>query len=346
MEEMTSMERVVATLNLREPDRVPVGSFATHVAGKIVGISVKDYATDGEKMAIAQRALSEKGGFDLLFPFSHVGMYAEGWGSKVRYVDADVSPLISEYMVKKPEDWNRVKPFDPERVSGVQVVVKAIRLLKQWLGNRAFVLGVMFSPMTSATHVASLGDVLKQVIRRPDLLSVGLEAITESLIRQAKAYEDAGADCIFLAITRATGEILTRQQYEGVARKWDEKLLNQIHVPVITHICGRDPMLDMVVDFPNVRGLNWWDRGTEWSLKEAKAKFGHRACMVGGIDQTRTVLMGSARDVEEEAKDAIAQAGKGGGYILFSGCDLPIATPLENIQAMSASAKKYGTYPL
>lgn len=345
MASMTSRERVVAALNLEEPDRVPVGSFATHVAGKIVGISVKDYATDGEKMAIGQRALFEKAGFDILFPFSHVGMYAEGWGSKVRYVNADVSPPISEYRVKKAEEWKEVEPFDAGKVPEVQVCVKAIQLLKEWLGDKAFVLGVMFSPLTSATHVAALGDVLKQVKRNADLLSTGLEAITESLVGIAKAYENAGADAIFLALTRATAEIVTRQQYEAIARKWDEKLLNKINLPVITHICGTDPMLEMVAEYPKVKGLNWWDRGTGWALKRAKATFGDR-CMVAGIDQTRTILMGSPQDVEKEAKDAIEQAAKGGGFILFSGCDLPIATPLENIQAMSFAARKYGTYPL
>lgn len=345
-EEMTSMERVLTSLNLKEPDRVPVGSFATHVAGKIAGISVKDYATDGEKMAIGQRALFKKGGFDILFPFSHVGMIAEGWGSKVRYMDADVSPLISEYAVKSANEWKGVEPFDPEEVAGVQVLVKAIGYLKEWLDERAFVLGVMFCPMTSATHACSLSNVLKQVKRNPDLLSIGLETITESLIREAKALEEAGADGIFLAITRATREILTRKQYEDIARKWDEKLLRKIHVPVILHVCGTDPLLDMLVDFPNVKGINWWDRGTNWSLSDAKVKFGDRICLAGGIDQTRTILMGSPKDVEEEAKDAIEQAGEGGGFILFSGCDLPIATSLENIQAVSIAAKRYGTYPL
>lgn len=346
MTEMTSRERVVAALNLKEPDRVPVGSFATHVGGKIAGINVKDYSTDGEKMAIGQRALCEKGGFDLLFPFHSVGMYAEGWGSKVRFVAADVSPPISEYRVKKAEDWKEVEPFVAEKVPSVQVCIKAIQLLKEWLGDKAFILGVMFSSITSATHVANLGDVLKHVKRSPDLLSTGLEVITESLISMAKAYEKAGADAIFLAVTRATAEILTREQYEGVARKWDEKLLNQISLPVITHICGRDPMLEMVAEYPKVKGLNWWDRGTQWSLRDAKAKFGGSHCMVAGIDQTRTILMGTPQEVEKEAKDAIEQAGKGGGFILFSGCDLPIKTPLENIQAMSSAAKKYGTYPL
>jgi uroporphyrinogen decarboxylase len=346
MTEMTARERVLAALNLKEPDRVPVGSFATHVAGKIAGINVHDYSTDAGNMAIGQRALCEKGGFDILFPFHSVGVYAQGWGSKIRYVDADVSPPISDYRVKKAEDWKEVAPFEAEKVPGVQVCIEAIKRLKEGLGDNAFVLGVIFSPITSATHVCDLGDVLKHVKKSPDLLTAGLEPITESLISMAHAFQNAGADGIFLALTRATAEILTIQQYEAIAKKWDEKLLNQMHVPVISHICGRNPMLDLAADYPNMTGLNWWDRGTQVSLKDAKAKFGGRQCLVAGIDQTRTIMTGSPQDVEAEAKDAIEQAGKGGGFILFSGCDLPIKTPLENIQAMSSAAKKYGTYPL
>ncbi|BDC35356.1 uroporphyrinogen decarboxylase family protein [Candidatus Methanoliparum sp. LAM-1] len=343
---MTSKKRVLTALNLKEPDRVPVGSFATQVAGKLAGINVIDYATDGEKMAIAQRYLFEKCGFDILFPFSHVGMIAEGWGSRVQYMDADASPVISEYAVKRDEDWKKIEPFDPESIDGVKTIVKAIRLLKEWFEEEVFILGVMFSPITSATHIAPLMNVLKQVKRSPDLLSIGLETITESLIAEEMALEDAGADGIFLAVTRATGELLTRKQYETIAKRWDEKLLNRINLPVILHVCGREPFLDMIVDYPHVKGINWWDRGTRYSLRDIKYRFGDRVCLLGGIDQTRTMLMGTPKDVENEARDAIEQAAIGGGFILFSGCDLPVSTPLKKVQMLALASQKYGKYPI
>jgi len=343
---MTSKERVITALNLKEPDRVPVGSFATQIAGKLAGISVIDYATNEEKMATGQRYLFEKCGFDILFPFSHVGMIAEGWGSKVRYMDADTSPVISEYAVKRDEDWKKIEPFDPESVDGVKTIVKAIRLLKEWFDDQVFILGVMFSPITSATHVASLTNVLKQVKRSPDLLSIGLETITESLIAEEKALEDAGADGIFLAVTRATGELLTREQYETIARRWDEKLLNKINLPVILHLCGKEPFLDMIVKYPHVNGINWWDRGTRYSLKNIKKIFGDKVCLLGGIDQTKTMMMGKPEDVENEARDAIEQAASGGGFILFSGCDLPISTSLKKVQMLALASQKYGKYPI
>lgn len=345
-DKMTSKQRVLAALELKEPDRVPVGSFATHVAGKLCGISIREFATDPRKMALSQRCLHEKAFFDLLFPFSHVGMYAEGWGSKVKFVDAEVSPPISEFAVKNAEAWKDLEPFEPEKVQGARVCIDALKILKEELGDKAFLLGVVFCPMTSATHVAPMADVLKQVRRKPELLRIGLEVITESLIRLSKAFIAAGADGIFFAITRATGEILTKDQYNEIARPWDEKVLREINVPVIMHCCGRDPHLDLIAEFPNIQGLNWWDRGTQWSLKDAKVQFGRSHCLVAGIDQTRSILMGTPDDVKSEAKDAIEQAGRDGGLILFSGCDLPIDAPLENVRAIAEAAKLYGTYPL
>lgn len=343
MVEMTSHERVEMALNLEQPDRIPVGAFAAGIGGKVAGLDTKEYANDGKKMAEGQYILHDDYDFDILFPFSHVGMVAEGWGCKIRYAKGDVAPMIEDYIVKRPEQWENLGFLDFEK-SGVPVMVEAIETLRKWLGKEAFILGVMFCPITTATHVRPLRKTLVDLIRNTDLLHKGLEAITESLIEEAKAFEEAGADGIFLAVTRATAEILKQEQYEDVALRYDQKLLRSINVPVIAHACGCEPFIDLILDLPKIKGINWWDRGTENSLSIMKEKYGKKSCLVAGVDQTRTILTGTPNDVENEVKDAIDNASEGGGFIVFTGCELPTNTPLENIRAMSGAVKKYGEY--
>jgi uroporphyrinogen decarboxylase len=57
-------------------------------------------------------------------------------------------------------------------------------------------------------------------------------------------------------------------------------------------------------------------------------------------------LHGTPSEVEEAAIELIKKCGPGGRYVLSPGCALPLATPIENVQAMIAAANKYGKYPI
>jgi uroporphyrinogen-III decarboxylase len=205
----------------------------------------------------------------------------------------------------------------------------------------------MFSPITTATHVRVMMDVLRDVMKEPGLLKEGLDVITESLIAEAEALEEAGADAIFLAITRATAEVMTKKQYEDIAIEFDKRLLRSIDIPVIVHACGKEPYMDLILSLPHISGINWWDRGSIFTLKDMKERYGRIVALFGGLDQTRTFVRGATReDVINEGRDAIATAGHDGGFVLFSGCDLPIQVPAELLGAIKACVDLYGNYPL
>jgi uroporphyrinogen-III decarboxylase len=59
------------------------------------------------------------------------------------------------------------------------------------------------------------------------------------------------------------------------------------------------------------------------------------------------LLMGTPEDVMREARDNLRQAyDNPKGYILSTGCDLPIETPRENILALMNAARLYGKWPI
>jgi hypothetical protein len=62
------------------------------------------------------------------------------------------------------------------------------------------------------------------------------------------------------------------------------------------------------------------------TLAEVKARVGDRICLKGNLDDMAYLALVSAGEVRAAAKDCIAQAAEGGGYIL-SGTDAGIYTP-------------------
>ena len=75
-----------------------------------------------------------------------------------------------------------------------------------------------------------------------------------------------------------------------------------------------------------------------------KAATKGRATVLGPIDPSAVMALGTPDDVRDAARQAIDILGVGGGLILGPGCALPPATPPDNIHALIEAARTYGSY--
>lgn len=75
-------------------------------------------------------------------------------------------------------------------------------------------------------------------------------------------------------------------------------------------------------------------------LREAKKIMGDRVCLIGNLDPSAVLLLGTPEDVEREARLCIEKAAAGGGYILGSGCEVAVDSPVENIKTMIRVARE------
>jgi len=349
MEEMTPMERVMKTLKHEEPDRVPVLFLALTIGASEAGVEVREYATNGKAMATGQLNFLNKYRVDGLVAMSDVASYADAFGCVSKFYDGKLeTPVIAEHVVKDWRDWEKIEVIDPTKDGRIPPMLEACRILKDELGDSVPVMGTAPSPITWATWLQDMGGVMKDVKRHPEELKRGLMVIAESSLETARAFVAAGADAIMMNVTRCTREILTAEQYEEFGKPYDLHVLNALKdvAPAMLHVCGVNPMLDILVESYPVVAVNWWDRGTLTSLKDAKKGFGGKVTLVGGLDQTRELLTGTPEQVEAQARDAIQQAAKGGGFVLSGGCELSAINPPENILAAVRAAEEYGRYPI
>ncbi len=79
-------------------------------------------------------------------------------------------------------------------------------------------------------------------------------------------------------------------------------------------------------------------------LKEAKALYGDKVTLLGGLDPCYTFDRGNPALVREAVRQAIADAGAGGGYVLGTGEAIDPQTPAESIHAAVAAAREFGRY--
>ncbi len=113
-------------------------------------------------------------------------------------------------------------------------------------------------------------------------------------------------------------------------------------IAVIMH-CDGDwgPNLEALRELPAGQCVIQLDGATD--IFEAKQIIGDRMCIYGDVPASMLAL-GSPSEVDEYCHRLIEEVGKGGGFILGTGCELAPNARSENVQAMIASAVKYGYY--
>lgn len=97
-------------------------------------------------------------------------------------------------------------------------------------------------------------------------------------------------------------------------------------------------MIDLGIDILNP--LQWRCPGME--RERLKAEFGPKVVLHGGVDNQFTLPFGTVGDVRREVEDNLRILGEGGGYILAPCHNIQANTPPENIVAMYETALHSG----
>ena len=349
-------ERVMAAMRREVPDRVPWTLWGHFPAVPFLKYYSWEKANrDGEESAKAHmallRALDYK--MDLLKVTPFYRYMASQWGSKFRFADNEENAPTLDVVVKEPEDWGKLWVLDPRKE--LRENLRAVEILARDLGSMPFIYTIP-SPIVQALHgVSDPERVYADMEDQPDTLREGLQTIAQTCIDFARECVDEGATGIFFGI--GGGQIWSRmslEQLEEYTLRYDRMVLDALRdVPIkLLHICSND------VENPQKNGglmeegwfkkypvdaINWWD----WNftpIQTAKKVYREKLCLVAGVDHRHTMLQGAPQQVAAEVKAAIDGAGKGGGFIVGSGCTLNQYTPLANYNAVGRAVEKYGRY--
>ncbi|MBD3186616.1 hypothetical protein GF325_07310 [Candidatus Bathyarchaeota archaeon] len=79
-------------------------------------------------------------------------------------------------------------------------------------------------------------------------------------------------------------------------------------------------------------------------LRPLKERFGDDITLIGNVPATQVLTFGSVHDTIEMTKQCIADAARGGGYVLGAGSDILGTCKLDNVRAMVSTVKSHGRY--
>ena len=359
---MKAKERVRRALERKEPDRVPVFPVITALhAARATGIRYRDvvlnpwlnyeallrawrlYGFDGFEVGLASRldkdiSIVKKSGEEFL---SKNGKLL----ARLQEYDMPIQ-LENEIPIKDEKDIEkiRIKTWKEYIQDGQAEPVK--KVLEE-VGEDAFIAGTAASQsMNFLVSMRGSQQALLDLIDNPELAHKIMELGTEISIQIGYALIEAGVDAIYIGDAWASSTIISPGQYKEFCFPYHKKATEAFHkkgTPVYLHICGNSmPILEYMAE-TEVDAIEPLDPLGGVDIAEVKRRVGDKVCLKGGVN-TLTLLRGTPEDVMEEAKHCIESAGRGGGYILGSGDDIPTDAPVENVKAMVEAAKIYGRY--
>ena len=197
----------------------------------------------------------------------------------------------------------------------------------------------------------TLGDTLRgtqgimmDMFRRPEKLQAAMERLVPPVINSAiGTVEMTGTPLVFFPLHKGADGFMSSEQFKTfywpTLKKVLLALVNEGILPVLFAEGSYNQRLEIISDLPK-GAVAWYFDQTD--IIRAKKEIGDKYCLIGNVP-TSLLMTGKPQDVKEHCRKLIEACGKGGGYILAGGANIDEGNP-ENLRAMTAAAKEYGTY--
>ena len=260
---MNREERIRAVLAGEQPDRIPVSVW--------MHLSEKDQ--DPRSLAEAMVEMNRKFDYDFIKMMPFGAYMVPDWGAKLDiYCNKYQEVEIADTGLKTVEDFYQIEPLPPYYGTWGKTLQMAQWTVKLADANTPC-LQTIFSPATSLKKLAG-AKMLSLMVEEPEAVHHALQVITQTTVDFVKANIDAGVSGFFFATQCATYDLLNDISFAEFVKPYDMQVINAFKGKTwfnVCHIHGKNIMFDTVAKYP-IEVLNWHDRQTGPSLKEAREK--------------------------------------------------------------------------
>jgi uroporphyrinogen decarboxylase len=346
-DQMTPNERLAGFFAGTEIDRLPTMPFLVSVAGKVAGMTHREKRSCAKNQAEAQIVCYEKYGHDGLT--IEYGLHGIGHACGSRWNDPeDGVPAIIDHKLKKLDD---LKELDLEMVRRqndpwFQLNYEACQICTDRVGDEVGVNISTPGPFTAASSLYPVEKLLKATRKQPEKVHELMRFVTDAIKIVIEEFNKIGGGT-FLCDPIASGNIVKKKEYREFVLPYTKEISDYVHSlnkGMGYHICGdttsiTEDMLEAGCDMLSV--------DTKVPLSYAKEVAGSKVPIIGNVDPINIMMLGTQEEVTENLKQNLRDCWDSPkGYIVSTGCDIPINSPLENIDTFMDGVRKYAKYPL
>ena len=325
---MTSKERIYAILNGKPFDRPAVTPIFMAWAANYIGQNYRDYYLDGDVLVKAQLAVTRDFNLDQISAISDPWREASAYGMEFDYPENGVGKP-KDLLIKTPDDINLIGPLDLESSERTKDRIDSVAKMAEQIGQTHSVLGWVEGPLAEYADLRGLETALMDLMDKPEMFLKTADMIVENAVSFALSQIRAGADMI--GIGDAAASLIGQSLYSELVLPLQQKLINAIHqagATVKLHICGN---IINIIESMAKSGADIIDVDWMVPLEKARKLVGPDITLCGNFDPSAILLQSTPQEVADAAKQCINDGGQ--KFILMPGCEVPPATPEQNIRA-------------
>ncbi len=364
-------QRIQKAIRLEQVDRVPVVYMGVAFAPRYMGMSIAEFCADPEAALYAQLAT-----VDRLKGLDGVNLPGGGritptltalWMSRLGVPGRDLPPeslwQVCEAEVMTPDDYDTIiekgwshffasyipRVIDPQEFGEAMAwtAANAGRIAQEYVRRGLVVVcdAPVFPtvPFEYLCGGRSMPKFFLDLYRMPDRVKAAMDVIQAELIAQIKAAPPVGGiRGAWLGGWRSASALLAPKLWDRYVWPYFVELANTMVdagiVPVLhwdqdwTRDLGRLKELPARKCILNPDGMT--------NMRKFKELVGDHMAMMGDVPAS-LFAAGTPEDIHEYVRDLV-QLFEGRGLILCPGCDAPINTRPENMEAFVAASGEYG----
>jgi MtaA/CmuA family methyltransferase len=337
---MTGRERILALLDGRRVDSLPLMPITMMFAADRIGARYHAYATDYRVLVAAQLRTADEFDFDYVSCISDPAREAADCGAVVAYFD-NQPPAINEGRARLADKRDLATLAIPDPLGGGRMHdrVRAAALFKERAAGSKLIEGWIEGPCAEAADLRGINTLMMDLYENPAFVIDLFEFVIEMELRFARAQVEAGVE--LMGVGDAAASLIGPQLYERFVWPYEKKLVDGLRgmgVRVRLHICGNTrPILEGMARLGcDIVDLDWMV-----PLDEARRAMGPGQVLLGNLDPVAVLRNGSPETVHA----AVAECHRlsGARYIVGAGCEVVRDTPLDNVRALRDYARSHGS---
>jgi uroporphyrinogen decarboxylase len=338
MAEITGRERIIAAMKRTYADCIPVGLMLGAFRAALLDCSLKEYWTDGKKLAEGTLLGYERFGHDAVEISWDIMMEAETAGAELEFRD-DAVPQVKRYVLAEKKNLGKLTVPDPEKAGRYPLYLEACRNAARTLKGPNLA-GTVTGPWTTATGLRGAQELIFDTVDDPgfvdDLMAFTTEvvkALGGKLLETGISVSMGEAACSCSLISPALYRRFVKPRHEELVRFFAAKKKG-----LSLHVCGYiDPIMEDLVSL----GISALSLDSPSSLEKMIQVSRKKIALLGNV-ATTLFVQGTKEEIETAVKNCIRTAAPGGAYILSSGCELPHNATPDRVSFYMEAAREFG----
>jgi len=309
---------------------------------KMAGSSIKLAQQNHEEHFKVVNSLVREFEPDLQFVLMDLSVEANALGLYTIFPPNESATVLKKNVEFGIDSLDLLREIKFDSDSRLLSYVKTVELMKLNFPSNVKVGAYVSGSYTLAGLIIGAEEAGLMAARDPEKLKKICVFTTECIMKYTKLLLSAGADAI--CVLEPSGVMLGPSHFENFSTmnvKRIVEICHQADSDCIYHVCGNSMhLIDKMVK-SGVDGLSLDSKDTGVDLGEVAKNIPEDVVIIGNLSPTKTIVYGTPKGVKEEVNALLAFMDVFPNYVLSTGCDLPLETPLDNVSAFMETGRNY-----